>query len=83
MSRPASPGPRPAWPWWVRAALKGAPTRRRAVLCRAAALGLAVGFGAAAFWRPEFAGGMVVMLVAALLYDRALAWVDRHDAWGA
>lgn len=82
MNETTSPTPtRPPWPWWVRWVLWGSSTRRLASMCRAVAIVLALLAGVACLRYPPAGAAMAILLLAALLYDRALVWVDRHNAW--
>lgn len=68
-------------PRWVRVVLGGAHQRRTASICRAVSLLAGLSSSALSFRWPPFVVAMVLFLLAALLYDRGIAWVDRHDDW--
>ncbi len=70
----------PQKPIWVRFALLGASSRGSAVASCVISwvLGIAIGLGG--IWdRRLFAG--FLLLVAAIVYWRAIRWMDRNAAW--
>jgi hypothetical protein len=84
--------PRRSWPLWVRAVLWKTPNRSVArkcvwislfsfLLCIAIALCAIITVWA---WKVIVAAAVLAVLcfAAAILYDRATVWVDRHGTWG-
>ena len=79
---PPPPTPPPTRrPLWVRAVLLGAGRRPLARKCVWILLFLAVCCGAAALWYPPVVAAALLFMLGALLYDRAIAWVDRYGTW--
>jgi hypothetical protein len=65
----------------VRLLLAGAPNRAKARFCMWLALVLAFACIPIALWRPPWGAATLVLFFGALLYDVAIRWVDRHNAW--
>jgi hypothetical protein len=68
-------------PLWVRFVLLGASRRPLARKCVWILLFLAVCCAAATLWYRPIVGAAALFMLGAILYDRAIAWVDRFGTW--
>jgi hypothetical protein len=69
-------------PLWVRIGLWGIPSRRAASAFVWLSLAIALACAVYGLRDRRFLLG-VIMVLAALWYDAAIRWVDRHGGWGS
>ncbi|MGO8746144.1 MAG: hypothetical protein ACLQNE_09160 [Thermoguttaceae bacterium] len=73
-------GSRSTWPWWVRVALWGLPTRWLTWISVWISVALAAAGIVAGLWHPKYFIGLI-FFPGGLWYYLALRWVDRHARW--
>jgi hypothetical protein len=68
------------YPWWVKVAIWGLPSRAGVWVCVWLSVLLALACGIYGFWDRRFFAGLL-WLLAGLWYWLAIRWVDRNGSW--